>query len=148
MSDPQQSDGPSEEELQAYMEQMRQADPSEVVAQAFNLLATGAQVKLGRPDGRVIIDGLAGLTDAVQPSLPDEVHQQMSQAVQQLQTAQVQAEQEGGASAAGAGAAAGAGEAGAGQAGAAPQGGEQPGQQQSSQQGEQRLTDRLWVPGR
>ncbi len=143
MSDPQQAGGPSEEELQAYMEQMRQADPSEVVAQAFNLLATGAQVKLGQSDARVLIDGLAGMADAVKPSLPDEVYQQMSQAVQQLQTAQVQAEQGGGAPGE---QPAGESQGQAGQSQAAQGQGTQA--SQGDQGGDQRLTDRLWVPGR
>lgn len=145
MSDPTQTGqqgGPSEEEVQQYLEQLRSAEASEIIAQAFNMLATGAQVKLGRPDARVLIDSLAGMVDNVGGQLPEEVGQQMRDSVGQLQTAQVQAEQEAGGQAAGAepGEQEAAGS-GAGQPGAASQ---SAGQESGSGQ---RMTDRLWIPG-
>lgn len=141
MTDPTQGaqEGPSEEEVQQYLEQLRSAEAAEIIAQAFNMLATGAQVKMGRPDARVLIDALAGVVDNTGEQLPEEVGNQMRESVGQLQTAQVQAEQEAGGQAA----AGGEGEAG-GQAAGASQGGQSG---QSTESG-QRMTDRLWVPGK
>lgn len=141
MTDPTQGsqEGPSEEEVQQYLEQLRSAEAAEIIAQAFNMLATGAQVKMGRPDARVLIDALAGVVDNTGDQLPEEVGNQMRESVGQLQTAQVQAEQE----ASGQAASGGEGEAG-GQAAGASQGGQSG---QSTESG-QRMTDRLWVPGK
>ena len=145
MTDPSQMPGqPSQEEMRAYLEQLRAADPVGLLAEAFNLLATGAQVKLGRPDARVLIDAMAGMVQAAAPSMPAEIAQQMNDGIGQLQLAQVQAEKE----AAGSGddaqsetesAAAGSPQPGAADPGSAPQPGGAAGQ---------RMTDRLWVPGR
>lgn len=144
MTDPTQGsqEGPSEEEVQQYLEQLRSAEAAEIIAQAFNMLATGAQVKMGRPDARVLIDALAGVVDNTSEQLPEEVGNQMRESVGQLQTAQVQAEQE----ASGQAASGGEDEAG-GQAGGASQGG-QSGQSSQSADSGQRMTDRLWVPGK
>jgi hypothetical protein len=147
MSDPTQMAGqPSPEEMRAYLEQLREADAAGLLAEAFNLLATGAQVKLGRPDARALIDALAGMVQAAGSALPPEIAEQMNQGIAQLQMAQVQAEREEAAA-----------------AGAAPdqtgEGAEQgaDGDPQPSGQASpppagsppgQRMTDRLWVPGR
>lgn len=143
MSDPTQMPGqPSPEEMRAYLEQLREADVTGLVAEAFNLLATGAQVKLGRPDARTLIDSLAGIVQATEGGLPSEVSQQMTQGVAQLQMAQVQAEREAaGAQGTDADAPLPEGEAGA---PAAPRM-SSPG---DGAQDSQRMTDRLWVPGR
>lgn len=139
MSDPTQMPGqPSPEEMRAYLEQLRQSDPAGLVAEAFNLLATGAQVKLGRPDARVLIDALGAVVQATQESLPSELVEQMAQGVTQLQLAQVQAERE----AAGAPPAA---ETPGGEAGAAQA---SPPQPFGPSAADKRMTDRLWVPGR
>lgn len=147
MTDPTQAgqagqEGPSEEEVQQYLEQLRSADAAEIIAQAFNMLATGAQVKLGRPDARALIDSMGGLANAAGQRLPEEVASQMQEGVQQLQSAQVQAEQEGGGQGGDAGDAGGGpatpqpGPAESGQGGQPGQGGQQ-----------ERPSDRLWVPG-
>lgn len=142
MTDPSQGsqEGPSEEEVQQYLEQLRSAEASEIIAQAFNMLATGAQVKMGRPDARVLIDALAGVVDNVGQQLPEEVGKQMRESVGQLQTAQVQAEQES------SGEAGGEGEAGQQTAGAGSQ--QASGQSGQHTESGQRMTDRLWVPGK
>lgn len=140
MTDPTQAgqEEPSEEEVQQYLEQLREADPSDVLAQAFNMLATGAQVKLGRSDARMLIDALDGMAQAVAPRLSEEFASQMRNSVSQLQNAQVQAEQQAGAQPAEAGGGGGSGQ----------RGGDEAAQpSQESQGGGQRLTDRLWVPG-
>jgi hypothetical protein len=138
MSDPTTS-GPSEEELRAYLEQLRAAQPVEVVVQSFGVLATAAEVKLGRSDARVLIDGLAALLDATAQHLPSDIVTRMRQTVSQLQMAQVQAERE----------AATTSSAGASQAAptdqqAAGTSGERP----SGPQGQESPASRLWIPGR
>ena len=143
MTDPTQMPGqPSQEEMRAYLEQLRAADPVGLLAEAFNLLATGAQVKLGRPDARVLIDAMAGMVHAAGAQIPGEVSKQMNEGIAQLQLAQVQAEKEAG----GAADDAGAGGEGADTGGSQPGGAQQPGGASSAEQ--QRMTDRLWVPGR
>jgi hypothetical protein len=93
MSDPT-TGGPSEEELRAYLESLRAAQPVEIIVQAFGILATASEVKLGMPDARVLIDGMAALLDATQQHMPPEIVTRMRETVSQLQMAQVQAERE------------------------------------------------------
>lgn len=144
MTDPT-TDGPTEEEMRAYLENLREAQPVEIVVQAFGLLATASEVKLGRIDARVLIDGMAALLEATAERMPDEIVDRMQQTVAQLQMAQVQAERDL--------AAAGAGQqdAGAVDEGAEPSAEQPPGAQQAPpQQPPQRedVTNRLWIPGR
>lgn len=136
---------PSEEEMRAYLDQLREADAAGLIAEAFNLLATGAQVKLGRPDARALIDGLNGLVQAAAPVLPPQLVEQMNSGIGQLQLAQVQAERDM--------AAAGAPPEGGGAASEQPAGADAPtpppaGGPPPGPGGNQRMTDRLWVPGR
>jgi hypothetical protein len=93
MSDPT-TGGPSEEELRAYLESLRAAQPVEIIVQAFGILATASEVKLGMPDARVLIDGMTALLDATQQQMPPEIVTRMRETVSQLQMAQVQAERE------------------------------------------------------
>ncbi|QBI21555.1 hypothetical protein ER308_19595 [Egibacter rhizosphaerae] len=142
MSGDPQEQQPSDEQMRAYVEQLRAADPSEIVAQAFAMLGTGAQTKLGRPDARVLIDAAQAMVDALEGRLPDQLAQGMRNDLSQLQQAQVQSESEAGA----------APEQQAGQSdlGAAPGGGDAAsgqGGEQSSEQSGQRAADRLWIPG-
>jgi hypothetical protein len=123
---------PTEEELRAYLLELRQADPAEFVMQAVNILVTGAQAKIGMPDGRMLIDALSGLVDGASTGLPQELAAALGTAVVQLQTAQVQAEaQLGGAPAAPAD-------------GTAPAA---PASQPTTSEPKQKMTDRLWIPG-
>ena len=85
---------PTEEELRAYLAQLRLADVNEVVAQAFSMLAAAAEVKLGRRDGRLLIDATAALREATADRVDARLTQQMDQALQQLRLAQVDAEQQ------------------------------------------------------
>lgn len=85
---------PTEEELRQYLMELRQADPAEFLMQAVNILVTGAQAKIGMPDGRLLIDAMAGVVGATQDRLPAELGEALRNAVVQLQTAQVQAERE------------------------------------------------------
>ena len=94
MSDPT-ANGPSEEELRAYLESLRAAQPVEVLVQSFGILATASEVKLGRSDARVLIDAMTALVDATDQHIPPEIAERMRQTITQLQMAQVQAEREG-----------------------------------------------------
>lgn len=130
--------------MRAYLEQLREADAAGLVAEAFNLLATGAQVKLGRPDARALIDSLAGMVQAAASVLPPQLVEQMNSGIGQLQLAQVQAERDAAASQQGAAGDESAEQAGDASSGTAPPTTSSPG----GNAGSQRMTDRLWVPGR
>lgn len=117
---------PSEEQLRAYLESVRRAQPAEIVIQAFSILATAAEVKLGQRDARVLIDGMSGLVEPIGDRLPGEIAQRMRTTVSELQMGQVQAEREQA-------------------AGSAQE--QQAAQQQAGQEGP-KATDRLWIPGR
>lgn len=138
---------PSEEEMRAYVEQLRAADPAEIITQAFTMLGAAAETKLGRPDARLLIDGLAGLVEAVEGRVDEELAGGMRNGLAQLQQLQVQAEREAGAEGEGASDEAAAEEPAAGAA-AQDQGRAQAqGDPQGSAQKGQRATDRLWIPG-
>jgi hypothetical protein len=149
VSDPtrEQANQPSEEEMRAYLEQLRDADPAEIVAQAYTMLGTGAEVKLGRSDARVLIDAMGALAEAAQGRLGDDLVTRMRNGVVQLQTAQVQAERQ----AAGDGGTAQAPQA---EAPQQPSGSPSqppppaPGAGHEDTGGGQPRTDRLWIPGR
>ncbi len=117
----------SEEELRQYVAQLREAPVAELVAQAYTMLGTWAEAKLGRRDARTLIDGLNGLVQAAAGDLPEDFTKQMQGGISQLQLAQVQAEQQ--------------------LARQQPTGQKQTSQPPSSEP-EKRLTDRLWIPGR
>lgn len=90
----QQQQQPSEEEIRQYLAQLRQTDVTEIIAQTFSMLAQSAEVKLGRRDGRLLIDTVAAVTDVVEPHLDDRLTDQMRQALSQLQEGQVDAEEQ------------------------------------------------------
>jgi len=94
--DPSQADGqqPSEEEVRAYLGQLRVAPVEQVVAEVASALLNAAQVKLGRNDGRLLLDMVATLADQGRSQLPAELTDQLDQALSQLRLAQVEAERE------------------------------------------------------
>ncbi|MFA9445605.1 hypothetical protein [Egicoccus sp. AB-alg6-2] len=94
--DPSQASGqePSEEEVRAYLGQLRAAPVEQVVAEVASALLNAAQVKLGRQDGRLLLDMVAGLTEQGRSRLPEELTSQLDQALSQLRLAQVEAERE------------------------------------------------------
>ena len=144
MSDPR-TNGPSEDELRAYLEQLRAAQPVEVVVQSFGILATAAEVNIGRSDARVLIDGMSALLDATAQRMPSEIVTRMRQTISQLQMAQVQAERE----ATTASSAEGQAEPSAQQAEPAAEQAEQPSNDRpTGPQGQESPTSRLWIPGR
>lgn len=128
----------SEEELRAYLDQLREAQVGEILVQAYTMLGTGAEVKLGRPDARVLIDAMAGLVSAVGARL-GELGTRMQGGVAQLQSAQVEAERQLAQQA----------ESAAPQpAPAQPAPAQAPPEQPAPPAGGgQSMTDRLWIPG-
>jgi hypothetical protein len=65
-----------------------------VLAEVVNALLNAAQVKLGRRDGRLLIDTVAAVTETVRGHVPDELTSQLDQALTQLRLAQVEGEQQ------------------------------------------------------
>ena len=85
---------PSEEEIRAYLSQLREAPVDQVLAEVVNALLNAAQVKLGRRDGRLLIDATGAVTDTVRGHVPEELTTQLDQALTQLRLAQVEGEQQ------------------------------------------------------
>jgi hypothetical protein len=155
MTDPTQAGEPTEEEIRAYLAQIREADPAAIVVQAYRMLGEGAELKLGRADARVLIDAMAAVAEAVSGQVQGELVEQMRQGVAQLQSAQVQAESQQPSDAAQASPAGQAPPAGtqdpSGAAGGPSTGAGAPRQPPgpgSQQTGDEQLTNRLWIPGR
>lgn len=87
-------DGPSEEEVRAYLGQMRGAPVDQIVAELVQGLLNAAQVKLGRQDARLLIDVVATVNDRVRGVVDQQLVGQVDQALSQLRLAQVEAERE------------------------------------------------------
>lgn len=87
-------DQPSEEEIRAYVAQLRAAPVDQVVAEVVQALLNAAQMKLGRQDGRLLIDLVAAIVSTGDERLRADLRQQIGQAVSQLRLAQVEAEQQ------------------------------------------------------
>ncbi|MBY5163783.1 hypothetical protein [Salsipaludibacter albus] len=155
---------PSEEEVRQYLAQMRGAPVEQVLAEVLQGLLNAAQIKLGRRDGRLLLDTATALVEQSRPALSSDLAGQVDEALSQLKMAQVEAEKE--VAEAGReepndlGGSAGDGGAGADDATepttpdqqATPRqapGGQQPGAQQRGQQpGGNSPLDKLWIPGR
>lgn len=85
---------PSEEQMRQAMSQMRATPVDQFVAGGLQELLTAAQVKLGRNDGRLLLDLVAVLNDATRGQVDEQLTQQVDDALSQLRMAQVQAERE------------------------------------------------------
>lgn len=85
---------PSEEEVRAYLSQLRQAPAEQVLAEVLSGLLNAAQVKVGRRDGRLLIDASATLIDEVREHLSEDLRSQVDEVVGQLRMAQVEGERE------------------------------------------------------
>ena len=85
---------PSEEQMRQAMGQMRATPVDQFVAGALQELLTAAQVKMGRNDGRLLLDLVGVLNDATRVQIDDQLTGQVDDALQQLRMAQVQAERE------------------------------------------------------
>jgi hypothetical protein len=84
--------GPSEAELQQMLALMREAPAEQVLVEVVNVLLQAVQVKLGRPDARVLLDAVAAVADAVRGRADAQFTEQVTGAVAQLRLAQVEAE--------------------------------------------------------
>ncbi len=84
--------GPSEAEMEQILAQMREAPAEQVLVEVVNVLLQAAQVKLGRPDARLLIDAVAALAQAASGRADETLLTQVGQAVTQLRLAQVEAE--------------------------------------------------------
>jgi hypothetical protein len=93
-SQPGQQAEPTEEEVRAYLGQLRAAPVDQVVAEVASALLNAAQVKLGRRDGRLLLDVVADVAERIRGTLPAELTDQVDQALTQLRLAQVEAERE------------------------------------------------------
>ena len=139
---------PTQEEIEAYYAQLREAPVGDLLMQCIGMLAAGAEAKLGRMDARTLIDGMGALVQIGAPHL-GEATDQLEAAVAQLQMGQVHverqiAEQQGGAAPV-------APAADAAQPPTAPAAPPQPGQApapQPSQPAQPSAADKLWIPGR
>ncbi|MTV25601.1 hypothetical protein FTX61_09295 [Nitriliruptoraceae bacterium ZYF776] len=89
-----QGEQPSEEEVRAYLGQLRAAPVEQVVAEVVSALLNAAQVKLGRKDGRLLLDLSAGVVDGAREHLPSEFTSQVDEVLSQLRVAQVEGERE------------------------------------------------------
>jgi hypothetical protein len=85
-------EGPSEAELQAMLVQMRDAPVEQVLVEVVNALLQAVQVKLGRPDARLILDAVAAVATVADGRVDPALLGQVQQAVTQLRLAQVDAE--------------------------------------------------------
>lgn len=85
---------PSEEEVRAYIAQLRGAGIDQILAEVLSSLLNAAQVKLGRRDARVLLDTTAAMVQQTRSVLPDELTTQVDDVLGQLRMAQVQAEPE------------------------------------------------------
>lgn len=85
---------PSEEELRAYLQELRETPVGQVLTEVLSVLLNAAQVKLGRHDGRFVLDTVALLTEATTGVLPQEIVTQLKDALSQLRLAQVDAEKQ------------------------------------------------------
>ncbi len=85
---------PSEEQVQQMLAQMRVMPVDQSLAQVLQLLLEAAQVKVGRNDGRLLLDTAGVVADHVRPHASQELMGQVDDALNQLRMAQVQAEGE------------------------------------------------------
>ncbi len=85
---------PSEEEVRAYLGQLRGAPVEQVVAEVVSAMLNAAQVKLGRRDGRLLIDLATTTVEGARAHLPTELVDQVDDVLSQLRVAQVDAERE------------------------------------------------------
>ena len=84
--------GTSDEEVRAFVEQLRSAPAEQVIAEVFSTLLTAAEVKLGRRDARLFIDLCTSVLEDAGRYVSDELGKQVEKALGQLRLGQVSAE--------------------------------------------------------
>lgn len=114
---------PSEQEIMAMIAQLREAPVRDIILQGLGLIVSGAEAKIGRPDARPLIDVIATVVDVAGENLGD-VKDQLDAMVNQLKTAQVQAESQ------------------------LAEGGEATAAEAPAPKEEKKETDKLWIPGK
>jgi hypothetical protein len=122
--------------MQAALSQLREAPVAEVIIDILQGLLSAAQVKIGRSDGRLLLDAAALINDHAAGHVDAAITDQVKSALTQLRMAQVEAEKE---------------IASSGQAQPNDLGGAPPATDDSPQAPpppEEPPTSRLWVPGR
>ena len=85
---------PSEEEIREYLGQLRQAPAEQVIAEVLSGLLNAAQVKVGRKDGRLLIDLSTSVVEGAREHLGEELTKQVDEVLGQLRMAQVEGERE------------------------------------------------------
>lgn len=85
---------PSEEEIRAYLGQLRSAPADQVLAEVSSALANAAQVKLGRKDARLLLDVVAAVSETIRGRVADDLPDQLDDVLTKLRLAQVEAERE------------------------------------------------------
>ncbi len=87
---------PTEEEVREYISQLRGAPVDQVIAEVSSALINAAQVKLGRKDGRLLLDVVGAVTEQLRGQVDDELPRQLDDVLAKLRMAQVEAEKEAG----------------------------------------------------
>jgi len=85
---------PSEEEIRAYLSQLRSAPADQVLAEVSSALVNAAQVKLGRQDARLLLDVVAAVSETVRGRVDDDLPDQLDDVLGKLRMAQVEGERE------------------------------------------------------
>lgn len=91
-SQPPVGDRPSDDDIRAYVQQLRAAPADQVVSEVLFSLLNAAQAKLGRRDARLLIDISTAVLDHVRGYVPAELTGQVDQVLGQLRFGQVEAE--------------------------------------------------------
>jgi len=87
-------EGLSDAEMQQMLAEMREAPAERILIEVINALLQAVQVKLGRPDARLLLDVVAAVTESMQGRTDAELVTQATDAVMRLRMAQVEAESE------------------------------------------------------
>ena len=78
--------------MQGMLAQIRESPAEEVLIEVVNALLRAVQIKLGRPDARLLLDAVAAMAEAVSDRVEPALSEQVLQAVTQFRLAQVEAE--------------------------------------------------------
>ena len=84
--------GPSEAEMQQMLAEMRDAPAEQILVEVVNALLQAVQVKLGRPDARLLLDVVAAIAESARGRAEQSLMAQVADAVTRLRVAQVEAE--------------------------------------------------------
>jgi len=84
----------TEDQVREYLEQVRGVPAEQVVSDVIAIVLNAASAKVGRNDGRLLIDVAAVVLEHTRPYLSGELTTQVDQVLSQLRLGQVQAERE------------------------------------------------------